>query len=391
MKLEHQEKGRLVSNMKWKRMLTITKKEFTHIKRDKPSLVIALLMPIMMLLLFGFAVNTDVNNVDLVIYDGNKTEESRELISKFTNSFYFRIYGTVDSPKEVEQSIDMGKVKVGLIIPADYTKDIKKNKTTEIQILVDGSDPTIARTAMNYSLLIANRYSLNLKQSEVKKSTLKGQSSVGVDAKPLVLYNPTLQSANFNVPGVIGLILQNITVILTSFAMVREREKGTIEQLIMTPVTPFELIVGKLIPYTLIGFFDLIMVLVLSNLLFGIVVKGSLGLLILLGTLFLICALAMGMLISTISKTQLQAMQASIALLLPSVLLSGFMFPRESMPTIIYYLSNLLPLTYFLDILRGIIVKGIGLEYLMKTILSLTALITLIILITMAKFRKTLD
>lgn len=377
--------------MKIRRILTVTKKEFIHIKRDRASIAIAIMMPIMMLLLFGYAVNNDVNNIDLVIFDGSKTADTRELISKFSNSYYFRVYGYVDSEQEVEKYINLGKVKAGLIIPADYTKALNRSKTAEIQILVDGSDPTIARTAMNYSLLIANNYSLNIKQAEINKSGKGSSASKGIEARPVVLYNPTLESSKFNVPGVIGLILQNITVILTSFAMVREREKGTIEQLIMTPVSSFELIAGKIIPYIFIGFFDLIMVLILGWLFFGMVVQGSLPLLIFLGTMFLTCSLAMGMLISTISKTQLQAMQASIALLLPSVLLSGFMFPREAMPKFIYYLSSVLPLTYFLDILRGIIVKGISVEYIIGSIVPLFILIVVIILITMIKFRKTLD
>lgn len=367
--------------MKWARLLTITEKEFIHIKRDKASLIIALLMPIMMLLLFGFAVNTDVNNVNLVVYDGSKTLESRDLISKFTNSYYFKLYGAMDSAKEVEEYISMGRAKAGLIIPSNYTKNLRRNSQPEVQVLVDGSDPTIARTAVAYSQLIGNNYSFKVKQL----------SSKALNLRPLVLYNPTLESSNFNIPGVIGLILQNITVILTSFAMVREREKGTIEQLIMTPVTPFELIVGKLIPYTIIGFFDMIISLFLGSIIFGVVIKGSLALLIVLGTLFLICSLAMGMLISTAAKNQLQAMQASIALLLPSVLLSGFMFPREAMPKIIYYIGNTLPMTYFLEILRGIIVKGVGISYLIHPIVSLMILIFIIIVITMKKFNKTLD
>jgi ABC-2 type transport system permease protein len=376
--------------MKIRRILAVTKKEFTHIRRDKASLAIALMMPIMMLLIFGFAVNTEVNNVNLVVYDGSKTVESRELMDKFSNSNYFRIYKGVDSPDEVEKYIALGEAKAGLIIPATYARDMNRGETAQVQVLVDGSDPTIARTAMSYCIIIANNYSLKLKQVQVKRSGMGGQS-VGINAEPLVLYNPTLESNKFNVPGVIGLILQNITVILTSFAMVREREKGTIEQLIMTPVSPFELIIGKLIPYIVIGFLDLIMVLILGNLMFGMTVQGSLPLLILLGTMFLICSLAMGMLISTVSKTQLQAMQASIALLLPSVLLSGFMFPREAMPKIIYYISGLLPLTYFLEILRGIIVKGVSAQFLMSSIISLFVLICIIVTVTMFKFRKTLD
>jgi ABC-2 type transport system permease protein len=377
--------------MKLKRMFTITKKEFTHIKRDRASLGIAIMMPIFMLLLFGFAVKSDVKNINFVVYDGDRTTESRELINKFNNSNYFIVSDVVSDPNDVERYIDKGEAKAGMVIPPDFSRTLRRNETAQIQILIDGSDPTVARTALAYSSLITNNYSLKIKQIELKKSGMEGRPSAGIDSRPMVLYNPTLESTKFNIPGVIGLILQNITVILTAFAMVRERERGTIEQLIMTPVTPAELIAGKLIPYILIGFCDLILVLVLGYLIFGVGVNGSVALLILFGTVFLICALAMGMLISTVAKTQLQAMQASIGLILPSVLLSGFIFPREAMPKAIYYLSNLLPLTYFLEILRGIMVKGVGAEFLMKNIVSLICLTVLIVVVTMLKFRKTLD
>jgi ABC-2 type transport system permease protein len=377
--------------MQMKRLLTIAKKEFIHIKRDKASLGIAVIMPIVMLLLFGFAVNTDVSNVNLVVYDGSKTVESREIVNSFTNSYYFKLYGEADSADDVENYISSGKVKVGLVIPPDYTRTLRRNETSEVQILVDGSDPTIARTAMSYSKLIGNNYSNKLKLIDMSKAGLESKESIGVDVKPLLLYNPSLDSSKFNIPGVIGLVLQNITVILTAFSMVREREKGTMEQLIMTPISSFELIVGKLIPYIIIGFLDMLLSLLLGYVIFGVGVKGSLILLILLGTLFLICSLAMGMLISTISKTQLQAMQLSVAMILPSVILSGFIFPREAMTKVIYYISDIIPMTYFLQILRGIMIKGVGLKYLINPIVSLLIITTAIILLTIKKFRKTLD
>lgn len=377
--------------MKLKRLLTITRKEFIHIRRDRASLAMALVAPVLMLLIFGYAVNTDVNHVELVICDESRTPESRELIEKFNNSYYFKAFELVESPDNVEEYIDRGLVKVGLIIPTDYARAIKRNRTAEIQILVDGSDPTIARTAMSYSVILANNHSVKLKELSVKKSLQPPGSAPSVSARPLVMYNPTLESSKFNVPGVVGLILQNITIILTAFAMVRERERGTIEQLIMTPVTSLELIIGKLIPYVLIGFYDFIIILVLSYMLFGVAIKGSMLLLILLGSVFLIGALAMGMLISAVSRTQLQAMQAAMLFILPSVLLSGFMFPREAMPKLIYAISCTFPITYFLEILRGIIVKGIGLNYLAGVTGILILQITVIIFVTMKKFRKTLD
>ena len=377
--------------MKLKRLLTITRKEFIHIRRDKVSLAMALVAPIMMLLIFGYAVNTDVNHVDLVVCDESRTPDSRELIGKFNNSYYFKVSEMVESADTVEEYIDKGLVKVGLVIPTDYSRRLKRNQTAELQILVDGSDPTIARTAMSYSVILANNHSIKLKELSAKKALQPAGPSPAVNAKPLVLYNPTLESSKFNVPGVVGLILQNITIILTAFAMVREREKGTIEQLIMTPVTSLELIIGKLIPYVLIGFYDFIVILLLSYLLFGVAVKGSIMLLILLGSMFLIGALAMGMLISAVSKTQLQAMQMAMLFILPSVLLSGFMFPREAMPKLIYAISCTFPITYFLEILRGIMVKGVGINYLAGITGILILQITVIIVATMKKFKKTLD
>ena len=212
--------------MNMKRLLTITKKEFIHIRRDRASMMMALVAPLIMLLIFGYAVNTDINNVKLMIYDGSKTYESRQLIEKFANASYFQIYGQADSPAAVEQAIDMGEVKVGLVIPADYTQNIKRGRTAQIQVLVDGSDPTIARTAMSYSVILTNRLSVSLKEIQLKKNGLPSGGAAAVENRPLVLYNPTLESSKFNVPGVVGLILQNITIILTAFAMVRERERG---------------------------------------------------------------------------------------------------------------------------------------------------------------------
>jgi ABC-2 type transport system permease protein len=377
--------------MNMKRVLTITKKEFIHIRRDKASVILALVAPIMMLLLFGFAVSTDVNNIRLAVCDQSNTLESRELIKSYENSSYFKIYTVTDNPKEVERIIDAGDAKTALVIPPDFAIALRRGEKEAIQILVDGSDPTIARTAGSYAVMIANNYSIKTSSVRLINGASTAVNSPGVDARTMVMYNPTLESSKFNVPGVVGLILQNITVILTAFAMVRERERGTIEQLIMTPVTSLELIIGKLIPYVFIGIYDYAIVLILSYILFGVAVKGSILLLTLLGIIFLIGALGMGMLISTVAKTQLQAMQAALLVLLPSVLLSGFMFPREAMPKLVYGMSTLLPVTHFLIILRGIILKGVGFDYLYKTTAVLLGIIFIIIAITVKKFTKKLD
>ncbi len=377
--------------MNVKRMLTITKKEFIHIKRDRPSLMISFIMPIIMLLLFGFAVTTDVNHVKMAVYDGSKTVESRTLIERFSHAYYFESYASVHSPKEAETLIEKGKVKVALVIPTDYAHKINRNESAEIQILVDGSDPTIARTAGSYAGLVTNQYANELKIKQLQSKGGMGASAPVIVARPLMLYNPTLESSKFNVPGVIGLILQNLTIILTALAMVREKELGTIEQLVMTPVTGIELILGKLIPYVLIGCYDFAIIMILSYVVFGVTVSGSMIQLILLGLVFLIGALAMGMLISTFAENQAQAIQAAMVFLLPSVILSGFMFPREAMSPFIYWLGSLFPITHFLVILRGIIVKGVGIEYMLNTAAALFAILFAIIFITVRKFSKTLD
>ncbi len=372
------------------RMLTVTKKEFIHIGRDKPSLVISFVMPIMMLMLFGFAVNTDVNNVGIAIYDGSGTQSSREFIQRFIQTDYFELYGYAESVQSLEAMISHGEVKVGLVIPEDFSVKLKRKETVSVQVLVDGSDPVIARTAASYAMSIAQAYTGEVTIEEMNRLGQKVTMS-SVEALPLFLYNPTLESAKFNIPGVVGLILQNITIILTALAMVREKELGTMEQLIMTPVTSLELILGKLMPYIFIGCYDFAVVMVLSRLIFGVSVAGNAVELLVLGLIFLIGSLAMGMLISTIAKNQAQAIQGTLAFLLPSVLLSGFMFPREAMPLPIQMIGNILPITHFLIILRGIIVKGVSAFDLLNATFMMLGLIGVLIGVTAVKFSKKLD
>ncbi|MBC2853658.1 ABC transporter permease [Cetobacterium sp. 2G large] len=360
------------------RTLTIAKKEIIHIKRDRASLVIALILPIFLLLLFGFAVSSDVDNLKLSVYDGSKSIESRELINSLNNSTYLKVYEYVDTPDAVEKSLDYGRTKIGVIIPDYFTTRLRRGEPTDVQFLIDGSDPYIAKTAASYSALIVNHHSQELQKNVIKPFNL-------------LLYNPTLESSKFNIPGIIGLILQNITIMLTAFSIVREKEKGTMEQLIMTPITPLELVIGKIIPYVFIAFLELDMTLILGKIIFGVDIKGSLTLLITLGTIFLTSSLAIGIFISTISNTQLEAMHLSLAYLLPSVILSGFVFPREAMPKIIYFVSCFIPLTYFNEILRGIILKGVGFKELLQPIAALMGLIIVIIIVSIKKFKKTLD
>lgn len=376
--------------MNFQRFWSIVKKEFIQIKRDRASFGIAIGMPIMMMLMFGYAVATQLEDISTVVLDQSKTAESRELIKSFQNTLYFKVVDEVKSVDEIEQGINSGKIHAAVIVPPDYSETLLKKERPQIQLIIDGSDPTTARTAFSSGVLAGERHGMKVMEQLSEKLSQKPQLG-GVEVSTRVLYNPSLRNQNFTIPGLVGLIMQNITVLLTAFALVRERERGTIEQLIVTPIKSTELILGKLTPYVIIGFFDFLFSLALGMLWFNVPIHGSLGLLLFLGAGFVICALAIGILISTISKTQLQAMQLSVLIILPSVLLSGFVFPREAMPKIIQLIGYALPLTYFLNILRGIITKGVGMEYLFNDVSLLFTLGLVLLVISIVRFRKKLD
>lgn len=377
--------------MKWIRIKAIIWKEFIQIRRDRPSLAIALAMPIMMMLVFGYAVNTDVDHITTVVFDQDISSASRSLIKSFETTGTFDIIDRASSQKEIREFIDSGKAKVGLIIPPDYHKDLIRQESTAVQVLIDGSDPLVASKALSTAQMLVQVKSFDIQKERLEKKGMNVDLELPIALSSRVWYNPDMESIKFNIPGLVGVILQNITVLLTAFALVRERERGTLEQLIITPIRPAELIIGKLVPYICIGLFDVLLVIALAVFLFHVPIKGSFLLLMVLSVIFLWTALGFGLLISTIAKNQLQAMQASVALILPSILLSGFMFPRESMPGVIYFIGNFIPITYFLKILRGIILKGIGVEFLFQEILWLTLMSAGIFFISVKRFRKKLD
>lgn len=373
------------------RFLSIVKKEFIQVKRDPISLRIPIMMPIVMMLIFGYAVNTDVDNIPTAIFDQSKTQESREYIDKLTSSNYFKVKYYVTSEKELSDLIDGNKAKVGLIIPSDFSNEMSKGNTPQTQLLVDGTDPTIARTAMNSGKLVSEMYSRSFKENALKKLGASASKQPGIDINVKVWYNPNLESTKFTIPGLVGLILQNITIMLTAFALVREKERGTIEQLIVTPLRPVELILGKLVPYVIIGYACFLFALLICVFWFGVGVSGSVGLLLLLGFLFVYCSLSIGMLISTFAKNQMQSMMVTILILLPSILLSGFVFPREAMPLVVRSISYAIPLTYFLEIVRGIILKGVGIEFLVNDVIALSVFTLVILSLATLRFKKSLD
>lgn len=377
--------------MNGQRLLAIIRKEFVHIRRDPPSLVMVFIMPVLMLLLFGYAVNTDVNLIPLAVMDRDGSQDSRLLAASLVNTGYFDLAWQATGADELKALLDSGRAQAGLVIPAGYSRDLKRRETATAQLLVDGSDPLVARTALSMAELVARYHSQEMRLDVLDKEGLAPPPGPAVDLRARAWYNPGLESLKFNIPGLIGLIMQNITIMLTAFALVRERERGTLEQLMVTPIRGPELMLGKLIPYIIVAFIDMGLALGIGTLWFKVPIAGSLLLLLGLTVLFLVFALGLGMFFSTIARTQLQAMQMTMLFILPSVLLSGFMFPRASMPRPIQYLGNLLPLTYFLDILRGIMLKGIGINYLWKDIWALAGFGIAVIALAALRFRKQVE
>ncbi|MTI84501.1 MAG: ABC transporter permease [Firmicutes bacterium] len=378
--------------MRFSLLAAIARKEILHIIRDRPSLIISVAMPVLMLLLFGYAVTTDVENISLAVLDNDRHRQGHELVDAFENTGYFQPVIYVKNIDRLEDHLDEGSAKSGLVIPSGYARNLKRGEPTRVQFLVDGSDPLVARTALNVAQITAQNLG---RQKQIE--FLNRQGGIQLDKEPPIdmrtraYYNPGLESLKFNVPGLIGLILQNITVMLTAFALVRERDRGTLEQLMVTPVQGFELMVGKLIPYIIIAFMDVGLVLGLGVWWFKVSIQGSLPLLLILSLLFLIFALGLGMLFSAVAKTQLQAMQMVMLFILPSVLLSGFVFPRESMPNVISYLGYVIPLTYFLEILRGIMLKGVGLTQLWRDVIPLAGFGIAVVTVASLKFRKRVE
>lgn len=370
------------------RLYAIMKKEFIQIKRDRPSLIISLVMPLVMLLLFAYAVATEVEHIPMAVLDQSKTQQSRDFIRAYKNSLYFDPDYFVNSMEELNLLLDKGKVRAALVIPPDFS--MYREKTVPVLLKIDGSDPTTARTALSSGVMVAQSFYNNKVRGDLSKRGLYFASS-GIDLRTKVEYNPDLNTLNFTIPGLLGLVMQNITVILTAFALVREKERGTMEQLIVTPVKSTELMIGKLIPYVVIGYTDFLMVLALSVYWFHVPINGNIYLLLVLGFAFVICSLAIGILISTVAKTQTQAMQGAFMILLPTIILSGFIFPREQMPVVVRAISDIFPLTYFLVILRGIITKGVDASILLPQIYVIISMGIILLTAAVLRFRKRLD
>lgn len=335
-----------------KGVLPVLYKEFIHILRDPRTLFLMLLIPGIQLTIFGYAIDVEVENVPTIVYNLDGRERSRDLIDVFRNTGTFKIVGSAFSNDELIQRIVAGDAQVGIKIPPDYTDNLVNGRPAQIQVLIDGSDSTVAMQALNVSNEVALRESIRLAARDIRRPQQI------IESRARVLFNPGMRTERFMVPGLVGIVMQLVTMFLTAFAIVREKEQGTLEQLMVTPVSRFGLMIGKLVPYAIIGAIETTFVVLLMRFLFQVPIEGSLALLAALALLFLFTALGLGLFVSTITTSQVQAMQVAFLIMLPSVLLSGFMFPLESMPLPIFYLAHVIPVTYFIQILRGIILRG---------------------------------
>ena len=372
------------------RLRALLIKEFIQMKRDRLTFGMMVMLPIVQLLVFGFAINTDVKHLPTIVFDQSLQQESRDLLSSLAASGYFDFDYTGHSFQEVTESIDRGNAKVGIIIPPDFTENIKHGRTAAVQVIVDASDSMAASSAISTAQMVGQMKSQEILVKRMQ-STLGKQISSPYDIRIRPWYNPDFVTAFYMVPGILGIILTMTMVMITSMAIVRERERGTLEQLIVTPMKSHELMLGKIIPYIFVGFVQATLSLLVGILVFDMPLRGSILLLYALTTLFIVASLSLGIMISNFSATQMQAMQLSFFIFMPSVLLSGFMFPRDAMPLFFKSLGYLLPLTFYLEIMRGIVLKGIGLHYLWSQILALSTFILVTLTVSIVKFQKKLN
>jgi len=372
-----------------RRLRAIVIKEFTQMRRDQATLRLVLVLPVMQLAIFGYAIRMDVRNLPLAVYDASRTQESRELVARFEATRNFRVVRAARSYEEAQHLIDAGIARSAIVIPPDYGRRIKRSGGARVQLLVDATSPNASQSAIAAAQLVGQQASLRMLQSRAGGLLRPGALPVEVRVRPL--YNPALSSPLFIVPGVIGMILSNVLIIITAMTVVREREYGTLEQLIVTPLTRTEIMLGKLAPYLIVGFIQISTVLLVGHFLFRVPIHGSLLLVYATSFLFVVASLGLGLLISTMVSAQAPAMQTAFMFLLPNVLLSGFMFPREAMPPLAREFGLLLPLTYYLEILRGIILKGVGVRELWPQILALAGFAIAFLAFATNRFHKQLD
>jgi ABC transporter DrrB family efflux protein len=376
--------------------LAVLLKEFAHVRREPVTLFFLFAVPVLQTFIFGYAIETEIENIPTVVYDLDGRSAARELRDAFQNTGTFQIIERVLDEQSFRRALSSGRAKVGIRIPQFYTDRLLAGQQAQVQVLIDGSDSQVATTALQTTSLLGTALSTRRARELAEQLPVVpardevGRAALPIEFRPRLLFNPDLESSHFFVPGLVGIILQLVTLFLTSFAIVRERELGTLEQLFVTPVGKAGLILGKLAPYAVLGSIEALLVLTVMVYVFGVPIHGSLPLLLGLSMLFLVCGLGLGMLVSTLANTQLQAIQFAFLIMLPSVLLSGFVFPRSQMPAPIYLVTFAIPVTYFLEILRGVVLRSADLRDLMPHVVGLAVCCLVILGVSMTRFRKQL-
>ena len=372
-------------------ILSILWKEFLQLRRDPRLFPVIFISPILQLILLGYAANLDVKNIPSVICDLDRSTASRGFLDDFVNSGYFSVEARVDRMEEIDRYLDHGDASMAFVIPRGFGDSLAGGKEASVMLIADGSESQSASIGVNYATLIAANYTQKIIFESFKRAGGLGLKPVLVKPELRVWYNPELKSRNFMVPGVLGLILMIMTTTLASLGIVREKESGTMEQLIVTPIRPYQLIIGKLLPFVLIGLVDTTFVISVARGWFGIPVRGSIALLFALCLAFMLNTLGIGLFVSTISRTQQQAMLTSLFFIMPQIVLSGFVFPIENMPKFFQYLTTVIPIRYFFVIIRGIMLKGAGWPELWNQAAALMGLGTVILTLSVARFHKKLD
>ena len=354
-------------------------KETLHVRRDFATLFFSLIIPILQMFLLGYGIDTNIRQINTVVYNADGRQESRELLDRLKNSDTFRLYRYVNNDKDLNDAIISGKCRVGIKIPVDYSDKLLHQMSAQVLVLIDGSDSSVAGQAINVTTAIGLDESL-------RRVLANSDAVFAVDMRPKVLFNPDSRSPNFFLPGLTAVLLLNVTTFLTAFSIVREKERGTLEQLFVTPVRPMGLLLGKLLPYLGIGFFELVMIVSAMRFLFQVPIHGNVVLLAFLSLPYIFVSLSLGILISSKATTQAHAMQLAFLTILPSIFFSGYIFPRETMPKFFYVLSYFVPATYFINITRGIILRGAGWAHLWIDALALFGMGTLLLVIAARRF-----
>jgi len=377
--------------MSWQRIRHLIRKEFIQLRRDPRMLRLVIIAPVIQLIIFGYAVTTDIKHIPTAVIDADRSRESRELVARFSNTGYFEVVTLLERPQDLVALMDSGRVQAGVHIPRGFARNLARGESAPLQVIVDGTDSTTAGMVLGYASGVLKQYSEEVLSEKLQRLSTQWIRLSIIEERTRVWFNPELRSVNYMVPGVLCTILLVVTMVLTSMAIVREREIGTLEQIIVTPVRATELVAGKTIPFVLIGFVDIVLILLVAMLWFHVPLRGSLLLLFALALVFLLTTLGLGLFISTVSHTQQQAMMTAFFIMLPSILLSGFMFPIENMPRVIQWVTYLIPLRYFLNIVRGIFLKGVGIEVLWGDALMLLVLGLTLFAMASLRFTKRLE